>query len=145
MPSKKSAALEEHFAELTDPRRREGTYPLVNIVVMSLCAVISGADDFVAIADWSESKKAWLGKFLDMSAGVPSHDRFNAILGALRPAEFEKCLLSWITTLQDITDGQVVAIDGKGLQVRKLGPGEQHAIAVRPAPVAVGVDVDFGR
>ena len=116
MPSKKSAGIEEHFAELTDPRRREGTYPLVNIVVMALCAVMSGADDFVAIADWSETKKKWLGKFLDMSAGVPSHDRFNALLGALRPAEFEKCLLSWITALHDITDGQVVAIDGKTLR-----------------------------
>lgn len=116
MPSKKSAGIEEHFADLTDPRRREGIYPLVNIVVMSLCAVLSGADDFVAIADWSETKKEWLGKFLDMSAGVPSHDRFNAILGALSPAEFEKCLLSWITALQDITDGQVIAIDGKTLR-----------------------------
>ena len=116
MRSKKSASIEEHFEELTDPRRREGTYPLVNIVVMALCAVISGADDFVAIAAWSETKKEWLGKFLDMSAGVPSHDRFNAILGALRPSEFEKCLLSWITTLQDVTDGQVVAIDGKTLR-----------------------------
>jgi len=75
VPSKKSAAIEDHFAELTDPRRREGTYPLVNIVVMALCAVISGADDFVAIANWSETKKDWLSKFLDMSTGVPSHDR----------------------------------------------------------------------
>lgn len=116
MPSKKSASIEEHFAELADPRRREGTYPLVNIVVMALCAVISGADDFVAIADWSRLKQEWLSKFLDMSAGVPSHDRFNAILGALKPGEFEKCLLNWITTLQDVTDGQVVAIDGKTLR-----------------------------
>ena len=53
MSSKKSVVVEEHFNELTDPRRREGTYPLVNIVVMALCAVICGADDFVAIANWS--------------------------------------------------------------------------------------------
>ena len=116
MPAKMSAAIEKHFAELTDPRRREGTYPLVNIVVMALCAVISGADDFVAIARWSETKKDWLAGFLDMSTGVPSHDRFNAILGALRPAEFEKCLLSWITALHEITEGQVIAIDGKTLR-----------------------------
>ena len=49
-------------------------------------------------------------------AGIPSHDRFNAILAALKPAEFEKCLLSWITALHEITDGQIVAIDGKTLR-----------------------------
>lgn len=114
--SKGTARIEDHFAELTDPRRREGTYPLVNIVVMALCGVLSGADDFVAIAHWAETKKDWLAKFLDMSEGVPSHDRFNAIIGALRPAEFEKCLLSWTTALHEITDGQVIAIDGKTLR-----------------------------
>ena len=111
-----TARIEDHFEDLTDPRRREGVYPLVNIVVMALCAVVSGADDFVAIARWAETKKDWLAKFLDMSAGVPSHDRFNAIMGALRPPEFEKCLLSWITALHEISDGQVIAIDGKTLR-----------------------------
>jgi predicted transposase YbfD/YdcC len=111
-----SARIAEHFQELTDPRRREVTYPLINIVVMALCAVLSGADDFVSIARWAEKKKEWLAKFLDMRAGVPSHDRFNAVLGALKPAEFEKCLLKWITALHEITDGQVIAIDGKTLR-----------------------------
>jgi len=108
--------IEDHFEELTDPRRRKVTYPLVNIVVMALSAVISGADDFVSIARWANMKKDWLARFLDMSAGVPSHDRFNAILGAINPLEFEKCLLSWITALHEITDGQVIAIDGKTLR-----------------------------
>jgi len=111
-----TARIEEYFKDLTDPRSREGTYPLVNIVVMALCAVISGADDFVAIAKWANMKKDWLAKFLDMSTGVPSHDRFNAILAAIKPPEFEKCLLNWITALHEITDGQVVAIDGKTLR-----------------------------
>lgn len=111
-----TARIEDHFEQLSDPRRREGTYPLVNIVVMALCAVVSGADDFVAIARWASTKRDWLAKFLDMSEGIPSHDRFNAIIGSLRPAEFEKCLLSWITALHEITDGQVVAIDGKTLR-----------------------------
>ena len=110
------ARIEEHFQELTDPRRREVMYPLVNMVMMALCAVLSGADDFVAIARWAEKKQEWLAKFLDMRAGVPSHDRFNAVLGALQPAEFEKCLLSWITAVHEITDGQVIAIDGKTLR-----------------------------
>jgi predicted transposase YbfD/YdcC len=110
------ARIAEYFQELTDPRRREVTYPLINIVVMALCAVLSGADDFVSIAHWAETKREWLANFLDMSAGVPSHDRFNAVLGAIKPAEFEKCLLSWITALHQITDGQVIAIDGKTLR-----------------------------
>jgi predicted transposase YbfD/YdcC len=112
----KGARIEEHFQDLTDPRSREGTYPLLNFVVIALCAVISGADDFVAIANWAETKKPWLAKFLDMSAGVPSHDRFNAILGAIKPPEFEKCLLSWVNALHEFTEGQVVAIDGKTLR-----------------------------
>lgn len=111
-----AADIQTHFGDLTDPRRREPTYPLLGMVVMSLCAVICGADDFVAIAKWARTKQDWLSRFLDLSAGIPSHDRFNAVLGALRPGEFEKCLLSWMMSLQEITDGQIVAIDGKTLR-----------------------------
>ena len=116
MPPTKSARMHDHFAELTDPRRREVTYPLINMVVIGVCAVLCRADDFVAIAKFGRSKQAWLSRFLDLSSGIPSHDRFNAILAALKPAEFEKCLLSWITKLHEITDGQVIAIDGKTLR-----------------------------
>lgn len=108
--------MAEHFESLTDPRRREPTYPLIHIVVIALCGVLSGADDFVAIADWAREKKDWLAKFLDLSAGIPSHDRFNAVLGAINPNEFQECLLSWITALHELTEGQVVAIDGKTLR-----------------------------
>lgn len=116
MSGRSSVRIAEHFESLTDPRRREPTYPLVNLVVMALCGVLSGADDFVAIAGWANAKKDWLGKFLDLSAGVPSHDRFNAVLGALNPNEFQQCLLSWITALHEVTGGQVIAIDGKTLR-----------------------------
>jgi predicted transposase YbfD/YdcC len=112
----KSANIQDHFTELTDPRRRKVTYPLLNVVVIAVCAVICGADDFVAIAEFGKKKRKWLSRFLDLKDGIPSHDRFNAILAAIKPAEFEKCLLSWITTLHEITDGQVIAIDGKTLR-----------------------------
>jgi predicted transposase YbfD/YdcC len=116
MSKTKSATIQNHFAELTDPRRRKVTYPLINVVVIAVCAVICGADDFVAIAAFGRKKREWLAKFLDLKDGIPSHDRFNAILAAIKPAEFEKCLLSWITALHEITDGQVIAIDGKTLR-----------------------------
>lgn len=110
------AMIENHFGSLTDPRRRKVIYPLINIVTIALCAVICGADDFVSIAAWARMKKDWLSKFLDLSNGIPSHDRFNAVLAAIKPAEFEKCLLSWISELHEISDGQIVAIDGKTLR-----------------------------
>ena len=100
MPNAKSRRLEEHFAELTDPRRRKVTYPLINIVVIAVCAVICGADDFVAIAEFGRKRYSWFARFLDLRGGIPSHDRFNAIFAAIKPTEFEKCLLSWITALQ---------------------------------------------
>ena len=70
----------------------------------------------MSIADYGRKKRNWLSQFLDLKTGIPSHDRFNAILGAIKPAEFEECLLSWITALHKITAGQVVAIDGKTLR-----------------------------
>ena len=91
-------------------------YPLINIVTIALCAVISGADDFVSIANFGRTKRKWLEQFLDLRAGIPSHDRFNAILRAIKPAEFEQCLLSFVTALHPISGGQLVANDGKTLR-----------------------------
>jgi predicted transposase YbfD/YdcC len=116
MSPMRSARIQDHFVDLTDPRRRDVIYPLINVVVIAVCAVICGADDFVAIAEFGKMKRDWLARFLDLRNGIPSHDRFNAILARIKPAEFEKCLLSWIAALHEITGGQVVAIDGKTLR-----------------------------
>lgn len=112
----KSARIQDYFLPLTDPRKREVVYPLINVVVIAICAVICGADDFVAISNFGRKKRDWLAQFLDLSNGIPSHDRFNAIFAAINPAEFEQCLIAWITALHSITRGQIVAIDGKTLR-----------------------------
>jgi len=111
-----TANLQVRFATLTDPRRRKITHPLLNFIVIAICAVICGADDFVAIADFGRRKRTWFRKILDLKNGIPSHDRFNAIFAMLSPAEFERCLLSWIQALHEVTGGQVIAIDGKTLR-----------------------------
>jgi predicted transposase YbfD/YdcC len=118
MPISKSASarIQVHFATLPDPRRRKVTHPLINFIVIAICGVICGADDFVAIADFGRKKRRWFRKILDLRAGIPSHDRFNAIFSMLSPAEFERCLLSWIQALHEATGGQVIAIDGKTLR-----------------------------
>jgi predicted transposase YbfD/YdcC len=116
MSRSRCASIQKCFSKLSDPRRRKVTYPLINVVTIAICAVICGADDFVAIADFGKVKRAWFAKFLDLSSGIPSHDRFNAIFGALKVDEFQQCLLEWIQALHDVTQGQVVAIDGKTLR-----------------------------
>jgi predicted transposase YbfD/YdcC len=88
----------------------------MTFVVIAICAVICGADDFVGIVKFAKAKRSWLGKIVDLKNGIPSHDRFNAIFAAIKPAEFERCLLSWITALHEVTSGQVIAIDGKTLR-----------------------------
>ena len=111
-----SAKIQVHFATLPDPRRRKVTHPLINFIVVAICAVICGADDFDAIADFGLMKRRRFRKILDLRVGIPSHDRFNAVFSMLSPAEFERCLLSWIQALHEATDGQVIAIDGKTLR-----------------------------
>jgi len=94
-----STDLIQHFDEVTDPRRDEPVYPLTNILFMTICAVIAGSDDFVAIAKYAQTKKVWFLKILDLSTGIASHGRFHAILASIKPAKFGKALLQWITLL----------------------------------------------
>ena len=97
MSQSRRVSFQECFSTLTDPRCRKVVYPLVNVVTIAICAVLCGADDFVSIAEFGRAKQKWLSKFLDLSAGIPSHDRFNAILGALKVDEFQQCLLELIS------------------------------------------------
>ena len=73
MAQDQPVSIHEHFDDLTDPRRREPTYPLINIVVIAVCAVVCGADDFVAIAHFGSTKRDWLAKFLDLSSWPAPH------------------------------------------------------------------------
>ena len=65
------------------------------------------------MADWARQHKDWLGRFLDLAAGIPSHDRLNMVFRQINLAEFERCLLSWLAALHDTSGGRLLAIDGK--------------------------------
>jgi len=107
--------IHRFFQKLPEPRRRRKKvrHPLLNLVVMSLCATIAGADDWQEIAEFARQRRQWFGKFLDLSKGVPSHDTFQRVISALDPLAFQKCLLAWVATLHEVTQGQIIAIDGK--------------------------------
>ncbi|MFO0897991.1 MAG: ISAs1 family transposase [Pirellulales bacterium] len=110
------ARIATHFAAAHGSAARKATYPLINVVTIALCGMLCAPTTSCRSPSGAGRSANWLAKFLDLSAGIPSHDRFNAIFAALKPAEFERCLLSWITALHELSGGQLVAIDGKTLR-----------------------------
>jgi predicted transposase YbfD/YdcC len=117
-----------HFAPLEDPRHtRTRRHPLTNILVIGLCAVICGCKHFTQMEAFGKAKRDWLARFLDLTEGIPSHDTFNAVFTRLKPEAFEQALLSWVTALHQVTDGQVVPIDGKTLR-GSYRPGDSKAL-----------------
>jgi predicted transposase YbfD/YdcC len=101
------------FDSLTDPRvERTKRHPLINILTISICAIIAGCDDFQSISEYGKSKKSWFEKFLDLQHGIPSRDTFNDVLNRLNPHEFAEAFTQWVCSLGDLKD-DIVALDGK--------------------------------
>jgi predicted transposase YbfD/YdcC len=117
MPASEPAAFQEHFKDLDDPRvERTRKHPLVNIVFIAVCGVLSGANSFAAIEEFGTDRRSWFARFLDLTNGVPSDDTFARVLARLDPGAFERCLLGWVQAVQEVTDHRLIAIDGKTLR-----------------------------
>ena len=117
MPSRASAAFQDHFQDLTDPRvERTRKHPLINIVFIAVCGVLSGANSFAAIEEFGLDRRTWFARFLNLTNGIPSDDTFARVLARIDPGAFENCLLSWMQAVQEITDHRLIAIDGKTLR-----------------------------
>ncbi len=105
--------ISKAFGELTDPRiKRNLRHPLVNIITISICAIICGCDDFCSIEEYGNSKSEWFGGFLDLKHGIPSHDTFSDVLNRLKPKEFSQAFTQWVSQLGNLKD-DIVSIDGK--------------------------------
>src|SRR5438270_8505550 len=110
----------KYFAELTDPRvERTREHLLEEILLIAIAAVLSGANSWNEIEDYGKAKKAWLGTFLHLPGGIPSHDTFNRVFSALDPEELERGFVAWVASIARLTSGEVVAIDGKTLRGSK--------------------------
>jgi predicted transposase YbfD/YdcC len=133
MEREPAASIVGHFVDLEDPRvERTKRHLLLDIVVIAICAVICGADSWVAVALFGKAKLAWLKRFLELPNGIPSHDTFGRVFARLKPEQFEKCFLQWIAAVSDITAGQVVAIDGKTVRRSHdtgIGRGAIHMVS----------------
>lgn len=111
-----TASVIEHFSKLDDPRRYNRRHLLLDIVVIAICAVICGADDWEAVEEFGKSKYKWFKGFLKLPHGIPSHHTFRRVFACLDAEQFRACFKEWIKAVYKITKGQIVAIDGKKLR-----------------------------
>ena len=121
MKLKPKITLLDHFEKLTDPRvERTKAHKLIDILTIAICAMICpkgyrfayGADNWVAMEQYGNSKYEWLKQFLELPNGIPSHDTIARVFARLDPNEFEQCFCSWVKTIAELLPGDVVSIDG---------------------------------
>lgn len=119
-------ALQTHFRNLKDPRRAP-RHHLLDIIVIAICAVISGANDWPQIATFGRQRRDWLQRFLPLPNGIPCHDTFERVFERLNPRVFAAAFSQWMHALADAVGIEQIAIDGKTLRrsaapTRGLGP-----------------------
>jgi predicted transposase YbfD/YdcC len=105
-----------YFKDLPDPRQRgKVIYPLEEVLLLCLLAVLGGAETFVDIARFGEKKLGLLRRFRPFRDGTPSHDHLGDIFATLDAEQFQRCFVAWVTALTG-APADVIAIDGKTLR-----------------------------
>jgi predicted transposase YbfD/YdcC len=119
-------SIPKFFAKLKDPRRaHRRLHQLQDILVIALCAVIAGAQDWQDVETFARKRRDWLQRFLALANGIPSHDTFERVFDRIRPAAFQACFREWVQAVSAALKIRHVAIDGKTLRgsgSAKLGP-----------------------
>jgi predicted transposase YbfD/YdcC len=121
--------ITQHFTKIKDPRiDRTKRHSLMDILVIAILAIICGADGWTDVELFAQTKKAWLHTFLALPNGIPSHDTFGRVFAAIDPEEFQTSFMEWVQTIQTLTQGEVIALDGKQLRGSQDGPAGKQAI-----------------
>lgn len=129
MESAAIATIETHFGNVEDPRMvRKTDHPLLNILVITICGTLCGANDWVAMMNFGNAQFEWLSQFLDLKKGIPSHDTFGRVFALLDPEQFCEAFLSWMRAVAEVTGGELIALDGKQLRGSHDGVLEKGAI-----------------
>lgn len=117
MKLRSTASIVEHFASIPDPRMdRRKRHKLSDIFFITLCAVICGADDWASIEQFGKAKEKWFTAVLGLKHGIPSHDTFGRVFALIDTQQFSECFSRWVADLSDLSEGEVIAIDGKCLR-----------------------------
>lgn len=107
------------FSRMNDPRRtNKGNhkYPLNEILLLVISAVISGADGWTSIETFGKTKLAWLQQFFPYNEGIPSDDVLGKLFARLRAKEFTDCFTQWVNSISDLNESEVIPIDGKTIR-----------------------------
>jgi predicted transposase YbfD/YdcC len=115
--SERGPRLAQYLGEIEDPRvERNKRHKLLDIMVLTVCAVICGCETWQEIAEYGRLKRRWLKRFLELPNGVPSHDTIRRLFIRLEAEELQRCFLKWVEAVRQHTRGEVVSIDGKTLR-----------------------------
>jgi predicted transposase YbfD/YdcC len=127
----KSSLLIEHLSEVEDPRiNRTKLHKLLDILVIAICAVIAGADDWVEVEMYGRAKEDWLRAIVELPNGIPSHDTFGRVFARIDPSQFRNGFMGWVQAIQEKVKGQVIAVDGKETRGSKDGNLGKGAIGM---------------
>ena len=103
-----------HFSELEDPRvERTKRYPLEEILLLVICATLSGCNGWTSIKQFGEIKLSWLRQYLPYKDGIPVDDTIARLMRKLDPKLFQGCFMRWMQSVVELTDGDIIAVDGK--------------------------------
>jgi predicted transposase YbfD/YdcC len=109
-----NASIVGHFSILKDPRiERHKKHKLVDIILLAICGILSGAEGWEAIEEYGHAKLEWLRKFISLEHGIPAHDTIARVLSRVSAKGLQECFMHWVAAVQEVTAGQIVAIDGK--------------------------------
>lgn len=117
MENEPTGGLVKYFEGLADPRSGNAkAHIFLEILIIAILAVICGADGWSDVELFGKNKKVWLKTFLKLPKGIPSHDTFGRVFAKIKPEEFQKCFMDWVQAVEQLTAGQVIAVDGKKLR-----------------------------
>jgi predicted transposase YbfD/YdcC len=112
----KAEALFESLRKIDDPRREHQKFhSLFDILVISICAVICGAEHWTEMEEFGEAKREWFSTFLQLENGIPSHDTFRRVFTLLDTIQLKELFIDWISSAVSLSKGSLVNIDGKNL------------------------------
>jgi predicted transposase YbfD/YdcC len=119
--------LLDYLGQVNDPRsERNQEHPFISILTIAICGVICGADNWVEIESYGKAKKDWLESIVALPNDIPTHDTFGRVFRMIDDEEFQQSFMSWVRVVSQITQGELVAIDGKQLRGNKeVGPGKE--------------------